>query len=352
MIFDLTSSLADLESSDKERLHNVISDLLAVHRAGHHLVIMPRDLADWLVVNVAFNDRDKALLKWLRDDFTQSEQLLDAASIRVSVSPSQKSGIVVEQKRIVVGLNDVKWTYLLDRANLLIEDAEYDGQLYLKILDACKGQIDAPNVAFDRRNGGGTGIFHVWKHQVTEGHLVCLVADSDRRHPESLVPTKFSEARTFAVEKGFPFAWCHPLPCLEIENLIPLDVLRLLPCVFEKAADVDALALIAANEEASKIDVLKRFYLFYDLKLGLKPADLEANNPPGSSDWYAQKKRVGGDRAAYKGFGENILSQLLADGDLLNRFLKQVKRREWWDTFGDFVSLLLWIGFAPNVHRL
>ncbi|QND39961.1 hypothetical protein HB771_25300 [Rhizobium leguminosarum bv. viciae] len=159
MIFDLTASIADLQVSDKNRLHNVISDLLSVHRAGHHLMIVPRELADWLVANIAFNDRDKALLNWLKDDFTQSEQLLEIADIRVSVAPSNKAGIVVEANRIVVGLNDVNWTYLLDRANLLIEDAEYDGQLYLKILQACKSKVGAPNVVFDRRNGGGTGIF-------------------------------------------------------------------------------------------------------------------------------------------------------------------------------------------------
>lgn len=352
MIFEISATAADLEAANRQQLHDVVSDLLQSHRQAHHLVIVARNCADWLIANGDFNARDRAMLLRLRSEYTQTAGLLISAAMRITVAPAHSLGPVVDTNRIVIGLNDVNWTYLLQRVNLIVEDAEYDGRLYDAIFKATKGKIGAPNISFDKRNGGGTGIFHVWRHQIAEGHIVCLVADSDRRHPDSAIPAKFGEALSFAGEAGSPFAWCMPLPCLEIENLIPVKILRELPCVFEKPHEIDALEKIETSERSAGIDPLKRFWLYFDLKQGIKNSDLLSSTPAGMGEWYVSRKAVGGSMATYRGFGENVLHQVVNNGEALGKFVREILTRGWWDTFGGFFSFVLWLGFAPIRNAL
>lgn len=353
MIFQFYDSVEALEAQNLGHIHNIVSDLLAAHRAGHHLLIIDRDTSDWLVGNIEFNARDKAMLLSIRASYTQTANLIDDATSSILVQPSHLGGPQFRGRMFVLGIKDVDWRYFLQRPNLLVENSRYDGTLIEIVLSVVGERIGAPAISFDKRNGGGTGIFHVWQEQIDQGYIVCLVADSDKRHPDAALSDKFAEAIKYAAAKGRHLSYCLPLPCLEAENLIPLNVIEALPSCVEKANEISALKRIDAAEEAAGVPLNRRFIYFYDLKVGIKESDRECVNPAGGKEWYAERIAMGGNSAKHCGISSSLIYQLIDDDKARKLFSKEIKRnRKWISVFEEFFAAICWIGYAPRQYVL
>lgn len=353
MIFLFQDCIDALQAQNPKPIHDIVSDLAGAHRAGHHLFVADRETIDWLLDNIAFNDRDIATLQSVRASYTQTANLVDNATAAVVVKPSNLSGARIDGRKVVLGLKDADWRYLLQRPNLLIENSLYDGTFIETILNSIKVRIGAPSISFDKRNGGGTGIFHVWEQQVSEGYIVCLIADSDRKHPGSVLDTKFKVATDYASARGHYLAYCYPLPCMEAENIVPMSVLEDLPCCQQKANQLSALKRIDEQEEASGIPLSDRFLLFYDMKNGVNNSHLECNNPVGAGDWYKQRIAMGGNAAHLSGISDGIIPQILREEKLLFRLSREATRNHrWLEVFGDFFADICWIGYAPRQYVL
>ncbi|MDR6667247.1 hypothetical protein [Rhizobium sp. 1399] len=348
MIFDLLATAHDFASADQSKLTDLVCELLRAHRRGHHLLIIPRAECDWLADNLDLNSKERATLSRIRHDFTQAGGLRNKALVRVSIEIAHKSGPVSDGNRIVVGLLDAATFDLTERAQLIVEDSQYDGKLYQAILDAVKNNVQAPAVGFEIRNGGGQSAYQVWKQQIDAKRLTCLLVDSDRDHYDQDEKSEVKRARVDAERAQWPFAWALCLPCREIENLVPFSILEQLPFALDKAAQLHALRRIEETEIAGGVPVEQRFSHYYDMKNGLGDRPLDERLPENVVLWWEGKIAHGGNRPCYTGFGGHIIRHLLEHTPCLQGFLRYVKSESWWNIFGELFALVLWVGFAPR----
>lgn len=348
MIFEITATIEDLIAAQRDRLTDMTCELLRAHRMGHHFLIVPREPSGWLLDNLDFNERERATLQKIRNDYTQSASLRGKALARIVIDVGHKSGATRDGKSIIVGLADISGYSLVEQTQLLVEDTESDGRLYEKILDQLKERIGAPAVRYDLRNGGGQNIYNVWKQQIEAKKIVCLLADSDRKHHTDVEKTEVAGARKLAEQLEWLFAWAVVLPCREIENLVPAFVLEELPFAYDKAAQICALKKIEEVEIDGGIAPPQRFSFFYDMKYGLGNAPLHERYKEHVADWIESKLQHGGTRPCYNGFGSDVISYLLEQSRALQAFLRHIKSDNWWEIFGEVFALILWLGFAPR----
>lgn len=348
MIMALQGELSDLVAADQSMLEHTVLELLRAHREGHHLVIFPRAVSKYLLENFDFGSRDRATLERLAADYTQTASLLASAASHLSIVVNHRSGVEVRGASVVVGLDDVQHGYTFDRSALVVEDQNTDGQLYLKILEACRHKVRAENIALDIRHGGGERSAEVLRTLSEEKRIALLITDSDNSYPREGEPAKVLRYKREVA--GNPLAQVAHTPCREIENMIPLDVLEGLPCVHGRAADIAAFRKIDAEEKRRNCAPHESFWWFYDLKNGVNREQLEKVSGEELRGWISQK--IGVAPSKFVGFGDRIVPQLLASHLVLAKFLKMVRASCWWDLFGSIIEKMLWIGFAPAKQRL
>ncbi|MGQ3214794.1 hypothetical protein [Shinella sp.] len=349
MIIEFRGTESELSNADLDKLSHAITELLIAHRKGHHFGIIPRETSSWLLANIALNPRDHATLARLAGEFTTTAGLLKAAEKFVSIQVGHRGGATIVANAVVVGLDDVQGTYFFDQAAFVVEDQEADGKLYVALARACRSKIGAPQVSLDVRHGGGERSKHVLLKLAEEQRICVLVSDSDCKLPKQGVPAKILSYRRAVSDVGWLLAWVDFIPCREIENLIPLEVVEALPCGVDRANHIASLKKLASQEESDGIPVDERFWWFYDLKKGVDLVQLEKVTPDHIREWTIGKMALS--PCTYVGVSETLVSQLLDHKTQLPAFLGLVKKPDWWRYFGRVISMLMWIGFAPAMQR-
>ncbi len=349
MLIEFGGSASELELADRDKLEFVVAELLVSHKKGHHYAVFQRDAAKWILENLNLSERERGTLRRLIADFTQSASLLDTVELRILIEPSHRSGIQRAAGTLTVGLDDLQSNYFFDRAALVVEDQETDGEFFLEIAEACRKMLKAPNVALDVRHGGGERSKDVLMRLAGERRIALLVTDSDKSHPQKGLPAKVLRYTREVSETGWGLAWVTCTPCRESENLIPLSVFERLPCRFGRENDLVALAHIADEEIRSGCPPEESFWWFYDLKKGVDREKLDRVSHDAIRTWTTGKLELA--NAEFAGFGESILSQLLANSSPLSVFLSQTKTAPWWELFGDMIKLIIQFGFAPTIQR-
>jgi hypothetical protein len=348
MIFEISATESQLVSSNRSLLIDVVCELLRAHRMGHHFLILTTDVANWLLAEIQLSAREHATLVRVRNLFAQSSSLRNKALMRVVIDLAHKSGPVIDGNRLAVNLQDFSTLSHFEKTRLLVENSESDGKFYVKLLDGLKSKIEAPNVVYELHNGGGQGLFKVWEQQIEEGRIVCMLADSDRKHFSDPEKPEVKGARDFANNLSYKFAWATTLPCREIENLVPPAVLEKLPLAFNKLPQIKALMKISAIEDIGSTPVNERFSMYYDFKKGVESALKEQKYEQFVCSWVEQKIAHGGSVSVFSGLGENIISQLLAHAEAWRSFLTHAMSDAWWLIYEDVFSIVLWLGFAPR----
>lgn len=349
MIFEFRGTASELAHADQGKLSHAITELLVAHRKGRHFCIIPRVTSTWLLANVALNPRDLATLKRLASEFTTTAGLLNSAEQFVSIQIGHRSGVKITSNALIVGLDDIQGEYFFDQAAFVVEDQETDGRLYSAIVHACRSKIGAPHVSLDVRHGGGERSKNVLLKLAREQRICVLVTDSDRRLPQQGLPAKVLSYRRAVAESGWHFAWVDCIPCREIENLVPIEVVEGLPCGVARADHLVSLKKLATSEEGAGIPADARFWCFYDLKKGVDLVQLEKVAPDSIRDWTIAKMALS--PCSYEGISETLVPQLLNHKKQLAAFLSLVRKPEWWNCFGRVISMLMWIGFAPAAQR-
>lgn len=347
MIIEIAGSVDHLIVADHEKLSDLVCELLRAHRRGDHLLIIPRAECDWLTGNLDLNDREKATLSRIRRDFAQAGSLRAKALLRMKIDVSHVGPPVRDGNKLVLGVEEA---LRIDFApvQLVIENSEYDGRLYLGILKGLKDKVDAPAIEFEVRHGGGQTAYHVWRQQIEARRIVALLVDSDRSHFTDPEKIDVLQARSLAAEMQWPIAFAHCLPCREIENLLPISVLEKLPFGLDKAHQIECLKRIEAIERNGNVPCDQRFILYYDLKRGCGDLPLEERFSASTAKWWRSKMAQGGSDAHFTGFGNNVVRYILENSAILHTFLRQIKSDSWWIMYQELFLFLLWLGFAPR----
>jgi KaiC/GvpD/RAD55 family RecA-like ATPase len=135
MILYLGPTINELQQVPADVLENAVHELLRSHRLGHHLVVVDRKVASWILKNVTLSDPEAASLTRIASEYTQTADLVRRASVFVSITCDSVGRHSRRHNAVFVPLAEVARPYFLDRAVLAVEDSVSDGGIYALIFE-------------------------------------------------------------------------------------------------------------------------------------------------------------------------------------------------------------------------
>jgi hypothetical protein len=343
MLFFLDISEDDLVSVPSGLLATLASELARARRFGNHLVVMSRRSVEWIVRNVDLSQRDSAMLVRISQEYAQTANIRTKAKVYVRLSTKPEENLTCEGNSIAISLEYATQYDLLSRPVLVVENQENDGRLFEFILENhCDHRMIA-NLAYEISHGGGADLPRVFAAHARMRKVVCAVVDSDRDSPLS-VDWKLDELEGIKSMLGWPLCFPMTLPCREAENMIPMPLTMQLPAGFRNASNAVLLRIHDAEVAAGVVPSMC-YWLFVDLKEGIKPGKLNGMEDAAAKEWIKSKLRLAGaemDERELSGYGGTLIQQIFDE----NRFcseLRKLTREQWWRSiFSIFLEELAW----------
>ena len=182
--------------------------------------------------------------------------------------------------------------------------------------------MDAPISRFRREHGGGSSTIKRAQEALQKRELGACLLDTDRLTPYSKSNGLVREAKRLSANYDWPLFFISPLPCHEIENVIPHNVITLLQC--SPDCEWNSLGLRISDWECRNGKPPQTsFWLFLDLKNGLNSIDVEALATE-EQDWIYERMAITGakpgDSWHYRGYGRSVLRLLLTNNDRAVQF--------------------------------
>lgn len=333
-------------------LGSFATELLRAHRSGNHLAIVDRKMAQALKDGADLTERDKALLDRLTSEYSQTGNLYRRATVYIDVVPSSDGAPYIMGPAIIFPLNKLLASRSLERPILLSENMDKDGWAYDYILKNVNDILLCPNVDLELSHGGGEDTPTVFSHHIANARIVCTIIDSDKRSPTSANPEKLRRLRKVLLDHAWPVSFVFVLPCHEVENLVPHDLVTTLQSGIVNSSN-EALLTIAKSEIANSCDPAEYFWLYFDSKEGIKSGRKNAFSAV-EWQWITSKLALAGNLVEpweFAGYGERIVPQIKASNSAMSEFRRLVRENKWLSIFASFFAELIWIFAASRPLR-
>jgi hypothetical protein len=348
MLFFFDFDRDECISTGTDLLTVAVSELTRSHRIGYHLVVMPRSTAVWLADNLPVSELDRATLRRLAKEYTQSGGLPEIATVFARVTYDHVGPPVPMGNEVRLGLEVVASLGITQKPVLVVEDLKRDGLLYRKIFEGHSGKFPGGISNFELAHGGGDSIVDILEDKIEQQRIVLTIVDSDKLAPNQPESTKVRRLNQLVGRRNWMLAGVIVLPCHEIENLVDKSIFRALPCISERESEYGALLLLDDAEEREGIDEAERFWLFFDLKNGMRLADVAKIENSEVRDWILRRLSLIGSPPEIRGFGTNVLSSLLANGSALGLFRDYIRSKRFKLVFGPAFERAMWIGVSAR----
>lgn len=246
-------------------------------------------------------------------------------------------------------IEEISRPYTLDRTVLVVEDSVSDGSFYRLLFNFTQSKLGIYSTSFEIYHGGGSRTIDVAVEKAVDKRIVCAVIDSDKRAPSERSIPKVDAVNRRAAELSWPLLWAVS-PCVrEIENLVPLSIMKYLPCA-QAHPNIEHLEIISQREKELKIDDRNNLWFHLDIKLGLGEDLIDRVVDQADSNWLREKHRLIRELniVGIEGFGKNVVEQAVEQVQLHGEFRKAVRAGCWWNLFGPHLSFLIWLCAAPN----
>ena len=332
----------DFQQANRDVLSDVIRRVLLAHRSGHHLAVLTREQGRWIGENLVLDGYDGAALKRVIAEYPQTGDLLRRATKLLSISPHPLTAPQYEGNEIRVALDKVSRRYLLDRVALLVEDIASDGKFYSIALKAIAAKRRMPPVTWETKHGGGGRIREALSQVIEEERIACAIVDRDHSFPIEAVSKNVRHLTREVKRQGWPFVVIATPQCREVDNLIPLAVLRELMSVRGHPQIVSYLERLEAAENTNGHDTSTAFILWVDLKNGIVEEKLDND---GCRPWYEAKLALAGlscSKVHWPGLGNSLISQALGVPRLHGEIYAAMRSKRFDCVFGADFDDLLW----------
>jgi hypothetical protein len=340
MLFRFDCEPAELLSCNTQSLEIAISELLAAHRCGYHLVVMNIRVSEWFKKNVVLNSSDAALVHQIGKQYAQFGEIHHIASAFVSIVA--KGALMREGRKIVVPIEKISQTNLTERSVLLAENSKRDGELYRFISRAVARDCRVPNIDMELQHGGGADLPNVFVERMNDSRIVLAVVDSDKDSPFCNKKGMLAKLETAWRNNGFWVGGFFVMtPCRELENVIPMNVILLEGSICDNGFKKILFDIEEAERAKLDFKYATRLWLFVDLKNGLtSPSEMRFSNEH-SKSWYVAKLRRFCEVIPVSGFGDHLIDVVLAKKTVEMR--EELKRRDWKDHFLPFFKEMCWV---------
>lgn len=285
MLIHFSLTPIELEGVDKTTLREATALLLSAHRRGDHVTVVPRDTALWLTHNLQLSEQDIATANRIKSEYTQNAGLLNQAQVFLKIVADADHLRGDSDREIPITLNTFAKTRLSERVAFVVEDIVNDGKTYESILAGIGKRHAARVTAFELLHGGGDRIEETFKKQIEYGRFVVCIVDSDFPAPSDGIPTKAKRLRQIANRENWRAQIIAITPCREIENFIPLEIIRELGLNIDNET-IRNLGRIAEREKPShKTD---KYWLYFDIKEGADGERLKRISGEAERKWIEE----------------------------------------------------------------
>lgn len=352
MIVSLELAADDIYRYNVGDIESAIEELLRSARLGYHIAIIPTTIARAILDVVSLGAKHRAFLEKLALEYPQVAALRRSVSAYVRVT-SRFDIPAVSQTAIDIELSLLSFPHTLERTVVVVEDCESDGRFYRQALAALKGKLGFSTHNAEYVHGGGERLWEIAKQRITERRIVVIVADSDRATPYDSASDKVKRIKSKLKECDWPLVRLIELPCREVENIIPVNVVRMLRCATGRDSSLDFLHRIHAVEDKLCCGSNDKFWLYFDVKNGFKLSDLRHGERNPAAQW--QKQRVvdpdSGTILEIEGFGSHVIDQFNQSNEAIASFRQHVFSSDWFSIFGNHIRELSEFTAATNPQR-
>lgn len=341
MIIHFSDSVDRLNAAEPEDLEFFVSELLRSSMVGNHYVVIDKPTGDWIVNNVVLPSRHKAQLRLILSQFSERVSLyrksIFCLDIAIGHTPLEK----IRDGKYCIGHLAILKSNLFDKTALSVENLSNDGEVIKSIIDIICIKHEVRNVSFELKMGGGSAISSSFEQSIMERRPSSVIVDSDKIYPSDVSSSVFKSL--LRISENYRFVgFVRELPCRDIENLIPVSMIKDLgSCPDYNDIDFSFLMSLVVqdcNESAKSCPLL-----FFDMKEGLCPVKVSRLHPSSPKrKWIEEIFSRETALVKIPGFGENVLSSVMSHKLFGKNLKKLVSDPQWRARFSEFFNEIVW----------
>lgn len=345
-------SVEQLNAENRPDLLEFLDELARSISRGCHRVSIGRSVGRWCQENLHESSTTGQRLVRASESYSQSKLEFDAAIFKLHIIVGTSSPTEISLRLWQIGHLTVLNGSFLEPVCFVVENATNDGAFFEYLISLEAKRTGFGEVSCHFANGGGSGLAKEFSRSIGLNRITVCLADHDRLAPHA--KRSQTNLRCQVVERSRAKNYVGiflELPCREIENFLPLDVIS--KCVparlrFEHGELRNA---VKAQQDASQGDCL---WLYFDVKMGLEHDQLLKNcKAPEAMSWIAEKWRRGSFELAVDmtipGFGNDLPDLFLKNNEAKGDFFRFIRSEYWRKHFSEWCSYLL--SFAAGSGR-
>lgn len=348
MIFVFDCSVDELAALPRQGVERLIEELCRSSARGHHRIVIPRTMIDWVLSELQLSSFNRSHLARLRSSFSQNGALLhlDVPKVEISTSPNLLENTGAFRWRI--GYDILVHSNFLDRTVMLLENAESDGSLFSQLINFESKRRGFGVNNFQVSNGGGSSISKEFLRIASERYLVLCICDHDRIAPtakpsDTWIALMEAEKRTEFVGAVLS------TPGREAENFLLPTVIREIDA-YRTANSLNQVEKILNSQE--NILPGRCFWLYFDVKEGFVGSKALAKcRDADSIAWLTTVLRVNADeieKVSIEGLGGGVISNYIASNSAQKQMHSFVRSAYWNTHFCNWFDAILWLTAAEN----
>lgn len=320
----------------------MLSRLSSSNVDGKHFLVFAPAVKVWLKdggVNLDIRKRDRELINAIASEYSARFGLFKQSSVKLIVSLSLSGLEEQSPGNYTIGYASYMMGNWSAEANLLVENIDEDGQFYRHVLNEMRKKKKLPNINFRLGHGGGTSIERVFNDVLSRKEIAVALIDGDRVSPYSECSVVEKKLRKTKSTVSTTISEVMPIPCRDVENIIPPYLLK--ECGVFPEYDADEYEILMMLYMSNYPDNIS--YAFFDVKLGLTKLKAESIRCEKTKEWLKNNiLTVNGEIVdRVRGLGENVLSTFLANGELVAKFIEYISSEYWMAVFNEFFERVL-----------
>jgi hypothetical protein len=243
----------------------------------------------------------------------------------------------------------------LEPVNLVVENAASDGSFFEFILGMEARRLNFGEICHQISNGGGSGMHGEFLRSIRSSRITVCLADHDRLAPDGKRSSTNLLCRKVQARYSGQFVGTFlELPCREVENFLPLEIVS---SVLPGRAKVEHGHLRRFIEAQGDVVAGDCFWLYFDVKMGAQAERVRQNcEAPEAKDWLRRKLQCMSFEDAVDvlipGFGADIIERFLENSPARAEFARFGRSDYWATHFSDWLLGLLSFVAATARQRI
>lgn len=337
-------SVEQLNSQNRTQLSEFLDELARSIARGYHRFAIGRSVGRWCQENLHEASVTRQRLLRSSEAYAQNRLEFDTARFKLQILVGDASPLEASPGFWEIGHLRVLDGSFLEPSCLVVEDATNDGAFFAYLLSVEAKRTEFGEISCHFANGGGSGLAKEFRRSIDLERITVCLADHDRLAPHG--KRSQTNLRCQVVERSARGSYVGrflELPCREVENFLPLDVISVCVPARLRLEHGRLRSVVDAQRAVADGDCL---WLYFDVKMGFERDQIiNTCKAPEAMNWIKDKWQCGTFDAAadlkIPGFGSDLPDIFLGNSHAKGEFFKFLKSDYWKKHFSEWLSFLL-----------